>query len=298
MQISIQALEKLISDSSALPCHLSGSVPVGGGCIGDSYRVKGREGDFFVKCLPIRNRTVLESEIAGLEAIRATKTVAVPQPVCCTIIGNQAVLVLEWLDMKPLGGDTARHLGRKLAEMHTIVQPFFGWHDDNWIGTSPQPNTPCKNGQDWIEFWRTNRLGFQLRLAARNGHGGRLQQQGEKLMERLPVFFGNYRPHPSLLHGDLWGGNAAGNSRSEGVIYDPACYFGDREADVAMTELFGGFGQDFQAAYRETLPLDSGYRIRKTLYNLYHILNHLNLFGGGYQSQALGMMERLLAEAG
>ena len=294
----MRALEKLIADASGQAFHLTEKVPVGGGCIGESYRAKGRERDYFVKYLPARNLGVLEAEIAGLQAMQATHTVKVPNALCCDIIGNQAVLVLEWLDMNALGGGSARNLGQKLAEMHAIAQPYFGWHDDNWIGSNPQPNAPCPDRLDWVAFWRANRLGFQLDLAARNGYGGRLQQQGERLMERLPVFFENYRPHPSLLHGDLWGGNAASNSRNEGLIYDPACYFGDHEADVAMTELFGGFGQDFYAAYRETFALDAGYPVRKTLYNVYHILNHLNLFGGGYQNQALGMIERLLAEAG
>jgi protein-ribulosamine 3-kinase len=296
MKIALQPLDKLITDASGQTFHTLKSMPVGGGCIGDSYRLKGRDRDYFVKCLPAPSQAVLDAEIAGLQAILATHTVAAPHPLCCDVVANQAVLVLEWLEMQALGGGSARNLGQKLAEMHAIAQPYFGWHDDNWIGTSPQLNTPCRDGQDWVAFWRTNRLGFQLDLAARNGHGGRLQQQGARLLERLPVFFENYHPYPSLLHGDLWGGNAASNSNHEGLIYDPACYFGDREADIAMTELFGGFGQDFYAAYRETLALDPGYPVRKTLYNVYHILNHLNLFGGGYQSQALGMIERLLAE--
>ena len=113
----------------------------------------------------------------------------------------------------------------------------------------------------------------------------------------LPAFFQGYRPEPSLLHGDLWGGNAA-FADGEPVVFDPAVYYGDREADLAMTELFGGFGADLQAAYREAWPLDSGYAVRKTLYNLYHVLNHFNMFGGGYASQAEAMIERLLAEAG
>jgi len=138
-------------------------------------------------------------------------------------------------------------------------------------------------------------LGFQLGLAARKGHRGRLQDQGERLLEALPVLL-DHDPAPSLLHGDLWGGNLAFDSDGHPVIFDPAVYYGDREADVAMTELFGGFGWDFYAAYNEAWELDSGYPTRKVLYNLYHILNHLNLFGTGYLGQAQSMMDRLLAE--
>jgi fructosamine-3-kinase len=148
---------------------------------------------------------------------------------------------------------------------------------------------------DWVEFWRERRLGYQLHLAARQGFGGRLQKQGEQLMCRLPVLL-DHAPAPSLLHGDLWGGNIAYDATGKAILFDPAVYYGDREADLAMTELFGGFGSGFYAAYREAWPLDAGYTTRKTLYNLYHILNHLNMFGGGYLSQAGSMVDRLLAE--
>jgi fructosamine-3-kinase len=164
---------------------------------------------------------------------------------------------------------------------------------DNTIGSTPQKNTPR---QDWVAFWREQRLGYQLQLAARQGHGGALQRQGEQLLEYLPDFFTDHRPQASLLHGDLWSGNYSIDSQGQPVIFDPAVYFGDREADLAMTELFGGFGAEFYAAYNSSWPLEPGYAVRKTLYNLYHILNHLNLFGGGYLSQAQRMIQHLLAE--
>jgi fructosamine-3-kinase len=179
--------------------------------------------------------------------------------------------------------------------MHRVTGRSFGWRRDNTIGSTPQPNTP---GNDWIAFWREQRLGFQLRLAERNGLSSALQAKGERLLERLEAFFRGYAPAPSLLHGDLWGGNHGYTVSGEPVVFDPAVYYGDREADLAMTELFGGFGAGFYAAYKEVWPLDSGYAVRKQLYNLYHVLNHANLFGGGYASQAEAMMERLLAEAG
>ncbi|MBI5783586.1 MAG: fructosamine kinase family protein, partial [Gammaproteobacteria bacterium] len=146
---------------------------------------------------------------------------------------------------------------------------------------------------DWVEFWREHRLGFQLEMAARNGRN--LMRKGERLMSELGEFFRSYRPAPSLLHGDLWGGNV-GAAGQRPVIFDPAVYYGDREADIAMTELFGGFSARFYQAYQETWPLDPGYQLRKTLYNLYHVLNHFNLFGGGYGSQAERMIDSLLSE--
>jgi len=154
---------------------------------------------------------------------------------------------------------------------------------------------PNGRNSDWAEFWATRRFGFQLSLAARNGFTGQLQTKGERLLDTLPALL-NHAPAPSLLHGDLWGGNIAFDTDGHPVIFDPAVYYGDRETDLAMTELFGGFGAEFYAAYRDAWALDPGYRTRKTLYNLYHILNHLNLFGGGYLGQALGMVEELLAQ--
>ena len=176
--------------------------------------------------------------------------------------------------------------------MHRTTRAEFGWVRDNTIGATPQPNTP---DPDWVRFWARQRLGFQLALAARNGHGGALQRLGETLLGRLPDLL-DHAPAPSLLHGDLWGGNLGYMRDGEPVIYDPAVYYGDREADLAMTELFGGFGGDFYAAYREAWPLDPGYASRRDLYNLYHVLNHLNLFGGGYLGQALNLLGRLLAQ--
>ena len=182
--------------------------------------------------------------------------------------------------------------GRELAAMHRTRGRAFGWHRDNTIGSTPQQNTPL---DDWVSFWRERRLDFQLKLAAQNGYGGRLQQRGEQLLERFPVLM-NHEVAPSLLHGGLWGGNIAYDRDGSPVIFDPAVYYGDREADLAMTELFGGFAGNFYAAYNEAWPLDSGYGVRKVLYNLYHILNHLNLFGDGYLSQSQSMIDRLLAE--
>lgn len=184
-------------------------------------------------------------------------------------------------------------LGHQLAALHRQPRPYFGWHRDNAIGSTPQLNG---RHDDWIEFWRERRLGFQLDLAGRNGHCGSLQRQGEQLRARLAGLFEGYRPTPALLHGDLWSGNAASIADGQPVIFDPAVYYGDREADLAMTELFGGFPERFYAAYREALPLEAGYASRRTLYNLYHALNHLNLFGSGYRAQAEGMIAQLLAE--
>jgi fructosamine-3-kinase len=202
--------------------------------------------------------------------------------------------VLEHLELRPADDKGMRALGRNLARLHRVTARRHGWDRDNTIGSTPQINTPA---DDWIAFWRERRLSFQLKLAASKGHAARLSASGERLIEKLPAFFEGYTPVPSLLHGDLWSGNAAMDADGKPVIFDPAVYYGDREADLAMTELFGGFPHSFYAAYRTEYPLDAGYETRKQLYNLYHVLNHLNLFGGGYGAQAERMIEQLLAQA-
>lgn len=238
---------------------------------------------------------MFEAEAAGLQTIGETGSVRVPRPLCWGSDEGSAWLVLEHLRLTRGGAGSDRRLGRALAAMHGHCQERFGFDRDNTIGSTPQVNGFC---DDWIDFWRERRLCFQLRLAARNGYQDRLQDLGARLVDALPVFFSGYQPVPSLLHGDLWSGNAAALGDGEPIIYDPAVYYGDRETDVAMTQLFGGFGAGFYEAYRGSWDLDPGYPVRRTLYNLYHILNHLNLFGSGYLHQAERMHEHLLVEAG
>jgi fructosamine-3-kinase len=235
---------------------------------------------------------MFEAEAAGLSEITKADTIRAPAPICYGTNGDSSYLVMEYIDMSASGD--MESAGRQLAQMHKKIGGGFGWHMDNTIGSTHQPNNITT---DWIEFWRERRLGFQLKLATQLGYGGRLQNSGEKLLELLPQLI-THQPQPSLLHGDLWGGNISFDKSGTPIIYDPAVYYGDREADIAMTELFGGFGSDFYSAYNEIWPLDAGYASRKPLYNLYHILNHLNIFGGGYASQAQVMIDRLLSELG
>lgn len=264
---------------------------VGGGCINAAMRLRGDGRDFILKSNAAAQIDMFLAEAEGLREIAATRTVRVPEPVCWGVAGDTAYLVLEHLDFGRGGNGTV--LGEQLAEMHRVTCAEFGWQRDNTIGSTSQINTP---DADWISFFRERRLGFQLQLAQRNGWDGELQRLGAELMARMDGLFDGYRPRPSLLHGDLWSGNHAYLADGTPVIFDPAVYFGDREADLAMTELFGGFGGAFYAGYRAAWALDAGYAVRRTLYNLYHILNHLNLFGGGYGQQALRMTQQLLAE--
>jgi fructosamine-3-kinase len=286
-------IEAAIRKAIDAPFVMESRAAVGGGCINECYVVRGRGRAYFIKLNAPARLPMFEAEAAGLREIERSNTVRVPRPLCHGAGAGASWLVLEYIELGPASGRGMEELGRGLAAMHRVTAARVGWHRDNTIGATPQINTPCA---DWIAFWREQRLGFQLRLARENGHRGRLLTQGERLLERLPAFFSSDELRPSLLHGDLWSGNAAFMRDGTPVIFDPAVYYGDREADIAMTELFGGFSTDFYRAYDEAHRRSPGYATRKQLYNLYHVLNHLNLFGGGYRAQAERMIGELLAQ--
>lgn len=271
--------------------EVNNDLSIGGGCINTARLLEGRDGRrWFVKLNRAELLPMFEAEADGLEAMVATRTVRVPKPLCHGVTGGQAYLVMEAIGSGH-GADASATLGLQLAQMHRNTQDRFGWHRGNTIGSTPQANSL---ESDWVRFWREQRLGFQLELAARNGYRGELQRKGTRLLAELARILDGHQPLPSLLHGDLWSGNYSIDEQGQPVIFDPATYYGDREADLAMTELFGGFDSEFYQAYRREWPLDDGYPRRRTLYNLYHILNHLNLFGGGYAGQAERMMDSLL----
>lgn len=290
---TFSAIAQQISDATHTPFDIQTTKSISGGDINRAFLLQGETQRYFVKLNRADLVEMFAAEFAGLTELAQTKTVKVPNPITFGQIENNSFLVLEFIELKRSSSQSERAFGEQLAQLHLKKQPFFGWQIDNTIGSTHQPNTRSEN---WVDFWREQRLGFQLKLAAQKGYGGQLQSLGEKLCNRLEDFFSDYSPQPSLLHGDLWGGNAATTVDNQPIIFDPACYYGDREADLAMTELFGGFGRDFYAAYNDVWQLDVGYKTRKTLYNLYHILNHVNLFGGGYASQAQQMMQKLLTD--
>jgi protein-ribulosamine 3-kinase len=264
---------------------------VGGGCINEVNKISDGKKSYFVKTNTIAHGDMFEAEAEALVEISNSNTVKVPEAVCYGDDGKSCFLVLEYMDLK--GCCNMQQFGQQFAAMHKVTHKQFGWHRNNTIGSTPQINS---YHEDWVDFWRENRLGYQLDLAARNGYGGELQSLGEKLMADFHVLFSTYTPNVSMLHGDLWGGNLSALSDGAAVIYDPAFYYGDRESDLAMTQLFGGFDSNFYSSYNEAWPLDSGYSVRKEFYNIYHIINHLNIFGGGYHGQAINMIEQILSE--
>ncbi|HEY7675198.1 MAG TPA: fructosamine kinase family protein [Burkholderiales bacterium] len=286
----VVAIETAVSTAVG-PFHLQRTAPAPGGCIHRCYVLEGAGQRFFAKINDSSQSDNFAAEADGLEALAAAGA-RVPAPICRGEAGADAFLVLEYLDLRGKGDYAA--LGRALAALHSIEREDYGWHRDNYIGRTPQLNP---RSLSWADFWSQARVAPQLDLARRNRLGENLIRKGERLAAMVPRLLAGHAPAASLLHGDIWSGNAGFLADGTPVLFDPAVYLGDREADLAMTELFGGYPQVFYSAYREAAPLDQSYAVRKTLYNLYHVLNHANLFGGGYAPQAERMMERLLAES-
>jgi len=250
--------------------------------------VAGR-GDAFVKTGPASALDMFEAEAEGLRELALANAIHVPAVIDCGMEDGKAFIALERLHFQPVTPATEAVLGQQLAALHRQTAKQHGWHRDNTIGPTHQANpwTP-----DWVDFFREHRLRYQLDLAAQNGYSGELQSLGRSLMEKLPALFDGYAPAASLCHGDLWSGNR-GVAGGVPVIFDPAVYYGDRESDIAMTMLFGGFGREFYLAYQRSWPMADGHERRLKLYQLYHVLNHLNLFGSAYRGQALQLLRDL-----
>ncbi len=262
---------------------------VNGGSISHAWRMEGKSGRFFIKTNAADFAENFAAEVDGLKALASAVSPA-PTFVASGIVGDVAFLSLRYLDLEPLDRVGGIALGRQLAQLHRHTGEHFGWRRDNFIGATPQINTPHAS---WPHFYSRQRLLPQIERASNKGFPASLRKQGDAIIERVGGLFINYHSSASLLHGDLWSGNAGQLPDGQPVMFDPACYYGDRETDFAMSELFGGFPDSFYAAYREAWPLDADYETRKPLYNLYHVLNHYNLFGAAYLGQARRMIERL-----
>jgi fructosamine-3-kinase len=262
-----------------------------GGDINRAALIRGGHTKWFLKFHQQAPEGMFAAEAQALQEISAQGCIKVPAPAALGSTGETDWLVLEYLELASHGATAL--LGEQLAALHAVTAVEFGWSRNNYIGSTPQINTCC---DDWAQFWRDYRLRPQFELAGKAGHGGAFLSKGEQLLECISAILNDHKPAPSLLHGDLWAGNKAFTSDGQPVIFDPASYYGDREADIAMTELFGGFEQSFYSAYEAHHPLPDGYPVRRNLYNLYHMLNHLNLFGAGYLSRCIQIIDKLLAE--
>jgi fructosamine-3-kinase len=272
------------ADGHAL--RIEAAQRIGGGSIAAAYRLHSSDGPFFLKLGAADHP--FDAEADALRAIAATGTLRVPRPLAHgTAADGHAFLLLEWIELRDHGDEAAA--GAALAQLHAHVAPRHGWHRDNAIGASPQFNGWLA---DWSVFWRERRLRPQFELARRNGLHT-LAALEQRACAASDALLARHAPAPSLLHGDLWRGNLGFDATGSPVVFDPACYHGDAEAELAMTRLFGGFGAGFQAAYQALRPSPPGWRERDRLYRLYHLLNHANLFGGGYVAQATALIESL-----
>ncbi len=273
------------------------SSTVGGGDINSAYRLTTQNNKhYFIKLNHLALIEMFAAEFEALNELMNCDAIHTPRPICYAELDNQCFIAMEYIPLKHQGNHF--QFGQKLAKMHQISQSQYGWKRDNTIGSTPQSNHLCDN---WVDFWKTRRLIPQLELLYQKGHKDKFKNRADILLSGVEEFFQGHQPPASLLHGDLWSGNYAFDENGNGVIFDPALYYGDRETDIAMTELFGGFSSDFYKGYQEQFSLadnnvtsyDAGYSKRKPMYNLYHILNHANLFAGSYIHQALSMIEHL-----
>jgi len=277
-----------ISRATGHPFDIQERRSIGGGSINQAYRISDGDRDFFLKLNRAVQYGMFEAEALGLKDIADSKTIRVPRPICWGTAAGSAYIVMEYLPLGNSSRESWYQMGQDLAAMHRVISDRgFGWRKDNTIGDTPQKNPWTA---DWVTFFIEHRLRYQFQLANRRGHFPRQ----DELLSAVPSLLSGHDPAPSLVHGDLWSGNASVTADGTPVILDPATYYGDREVDIAMSELFGRFPQPFYEGYDAAYPLENGYEVRKTLYNLYHIINHFNLFGGGYGSQANSMIDRLL----
>ena len=231
---------------------------------------------------------MFEAEFEALKELEATSIIQVPAPVAWGASEGFGWLVTSFLELGDCQGHSQFELGRQLASLHQIRKPYFGWKRDNTIGSTVQPNGPSK---DWVSFWRENRLECQLRLARENGQAFK---DADLLLDRLDQLFEGYQSQPALLHGDLWNGNTAALPNGVPVIFDPASYYGDPEAEFGIVDMFGGFSPNFFNGYQSVRPNHAGFNHRLPLYRLYHELNHFNIFGSLYLSACQSSIQQLI----
>lgn len=285
-----QAISKHLSDTLMFNFEILEKTRISGGDISDCYMISDGEQRYFVKVNTREFLPKFEIEAENIRIMRESNTVFVPELIAVGKSKTHAFIILNYLPTKPLDdAENSYKFGQQLARLHQWgEQKEYGFDVDNYIGATLQPNPWTKK---WNHFFAEQRIGWQLQLMKEKGIDlVDIDEFTQVIRDRLA----NHHPSPSLLHGDLWHGNVS-LSVFGPICYDPACYWGDHECDIAMTELFEGFQPEFYQGYESILPLDLGYSERKEIYNLYHLLNHYNQFGGHYLEQAQKSINTILS---
>lgn len=263
---------------------------VSGGCISDSQIIKTQSGEmYFLKVNYSQPDDMFIKEANGLKELRKADAISVPE----VILADSNFILLEAIENNSRIKNFFENFGRKFAELHKYKAKHYGFSENNYIGSTPQINIPLENeSNNWTEFYFNKRILFQYELAVKNGYDDSTLTSLIKRLENKfsDILKGSEEP-PCLLHGDLWSGNFIVDNKGEACLIDPAVYYGHREADLAMTKLFGGFSSEFYKAYNEQFPLIDGHEYRENIYKLYHVMNHLNLFGTGYYNQAISLLK-------
>lgn len=283
--ILVEELQQVLQKHTSNRVIIQQASAVSGGSINNSFLVHTSAGKFFLKHNSAQKYPgMFVKEARALEMVAQTQTVPVPSVITHGEAGEEAFILMEYLQAAPRSNNFWQQFGANLAAMHRNTQSTYGLDEDNYMGSLPQRNTPKGN---WVNFFVENRLIPQVMLARENGLlSDKDVQQFENLYTKLDDLLPTEQP--ALIHGDLWSGNFMSGPQGRVYIFDPALYYGHREAELAMTTLFGGFDAAFYDAYYEAWPLLPGWRNRLDLYNLYPLLIHLNLFGSGYLASVRG----------
>ena len=272
-----------------LKISVSSFSSLSGGCISNAYKLRTTDSrNYLLKINENHKGDMFLKEANGLIELKKAKAIKVPD----VILAEKDFILMEFINSSSRSKSFFKDFGIKFSQMHKYSSPGFGFYEDNYIGANPQENIPAKDEEkDWVEFYFNKRILYQYKLAEKNGYSTNELRKGIfKLENKIEEILSGSEEPPSLLHGDLWNGNYMVDENGDACLIDPAVYYGHREADLGMTKLFGGFSSEFYNAYNENFPLPDGAGYRENLYKLYHVLNHLNLFGRGYYSQAISLV--------
>jgi len=286
----LRHIEDILTGSLAQSGQFSLNQRIRGGDINHCFKSHFGDRELFLKINSASRASLLLTEFNSLKLLAAEECIRTPKPIVAGDFEDYSYLIMEFLPVSAQGNEFS--LGQALAKLHRPrPQECFGWIENNYIGTNKQSNIHHKC---WNDFWLKERMQIQWFLALEKGFTKGLEPLQARLFSTSAELLSDHQPTPALLHGDLWSGNK-GFTAGEPLIFDPASYYGDRETDLAFSELFGGFGQDFYAGYNSTFPLPESYQQRKHLYNLYHMLNHLNLFGQTYLAPCISLSEKVIS---